>query len=181
MPPFTRPSCHPRPASRPHAWLVVIVLLVAAGAWPRETAAAPPDLGALVLQLHQRVLAVGQSLLAAEDALIFRLEHQRPVDIPRETGRIISARRQIVLLRRLALQLEPRLPPGDPRFPEILAAKGRFPQMIQSLRERWPRLQALAGPEIRQAAQEIIAESGPLVPLDVEDFLPLAGISDGLR
>ena len=140
---------------------------------------AAPDLGNLVLQLYQRVLEVGKSLLDAEDALLYRLEHKRPVDIPRETGRIISARRQIFLLRVMAARLEKRLSVGNPQLSQILAAKEKFPQVIKGHQQRWPKLQALAGPEIRQAAKELLAESGPPKPLELEDFLPIGGISDG--
>ena len=149
-------------------------------------AAKPPGydpekkLGEYVHQLYQRALVVGKALLEAEEALIFRLEKKRTVDVKREVARFFSARRQIRSLRILAFHLEKRIPPGDPRLAKIQSLKGNIALVVQGHRKLAAKLNALAGDEIRKAAAEFEAACQEQPGEPASPTLPIRSLSDGL-
>ena len=153
MPAVPARRCPARP--RLSAAVLPLLLLGLAGpALAADGGGARPaavDLGAYVARLYQRILALGTSIVDFENRLIFRLEQRRPVDFPRALARFRSAMRQILALRRTALVLEHRLPPGDPQRGAIETLKKRIPLIREAHGKSFARLKLLAGPQLAAA------------------------------
>ena len=165
-----------------HALIVLALFAALSNTLWGQSGPGAADMGSYLLQIHQRIIGVGKALLDADDALLFRLRKKRPVDVKREAGRLFSARRQIVLLRRLAARIEPQVSTSDPHRAKIQSLKALFVRVIKAHQERMKAICTLAGEEIRAAAEDFAANCPPQAPAasGSRRIQPLRGVSDAL-
>jgi len=141
--------------------LVMLAVLVAGATAsraqaPRRATLTPAD---QAVRLYQRILTVGKALLDLERATIFRLEKKRPVEVDRVVAKIVSARRQIGSLRRLARRFEEQIPSADPKRAKVESLRTNFGLVLDAHRKYMQRLRALAGKEILAALDALEHET----------------------
>lgn len=97
---------------------------------PPPTGKGQPAPSAYVLRLFQRVQAIGRSIVKFEEEVLARLGKKRPVDAERVASRILSGRRQMISIRKLARKLEKEIFSTDPNFQKIQSLKGKIGSFV---------------------------------------------------